>query len=552
MDHPFATAASKPSSGRVRPDVEAWATDRTAGSTSVVGMLHLQAIARADQRFITFNDEELTYGAFEALSDALATSLLERGIQPGELVGVWMFNSPDMLITTIALAKIGAVPVMLNTDYKGDLLTYVLNDCGARLVIIDDELVERLLEVLESCPAIETIVTRGDEEPRASIPTSVECEKFEYPAACSTPPRKYQASTSDPYMVIYTSGTTGPSKGVVVSNGHCLTFSQDWVTAMEFTSEDVLYSPLPLFHGIAYILGFVACAITGAEFHIARKFSARGFWPDVRKSHATVAHLIFGIVSILLGQPPCSLDRQHSLRAVYIGPSGLNDAFEERFGASVVEVYGQTETGIVTYGPIGKTPAGSCGKVNAPRFDIIIADDDDQEMPPGQRGEILVRPKQTDVMMLGYLNKPLETIETYRNLWHHSGDLGYLDSDGWLHFLDRKKDSIRRMGENVSSFELEALVSKHPDIAECAAIPVNSDLGEDEIKMCVVLRPGAEISMEAVYQFCVATLPRFMIPRYIEVLGELPKTPSQKVEKYKLKAISGQPDLWDSQGASRG
>jgi carnitine-CoA ligase len=504
---------------------------------TVIELLRRQAAERPDAPFLDDPGASVTYARAYERSDHLAAGFAAAGVGEGDLVAVFMLNSIDYVLATLALAKLGAVPVTVNTEYKGELLRYVLGDCGARLAVVEDELLEHVLALDLAGLPLETVAVRGPFD--ADAPAGVALHPLaalEESGASGPVPAPVERLAGDRYMVIYTSGTTGPSKGVLISNGHCLAFASDWVRALEFGEDDVLYSPLPLFHGIAYLLGAMATLVAGARMHIRRRFSITRFWSDVRETDATVAHLIFAIVPMLLAQPESDGDRDHALRAVYIGPSKLSEAFEQRFGAPVVEVYGQTETGVVTLGPLGELPPGSCGRVNAERFEAKVVDALDRELPPGEPGEIVVRPRHPDTMMLGYLNKAEATVETFRNLWHHTGDRATMDADGWLYFLDRVKDCIRRRGENISSYEIELVVGKLPGVGEVAAIPVPSELSEEEVKICVVAVAGAEIDPAELHSACVASLPKFMVPRYIEVCAELPKTPSQKVEKYKLRA----------------
>jgi crotonobetaine/carnitine-CoA ligase len=268
---------------------------------------------------------------------------------------------------------------------------------------------------------------------------------------------------------------------------------------------------------------------------VEERFSATSFWARAREVDATIVHGIFGMVPILLGQPPNKHDRDHRVRTFYIGPSKLTETFRERFGAHIVEVYGATETGIITRTPYGEFRAGSCGRPNTESFDVRIVDDHDRPVPVGEVGEIVVRPKVPWAMMTGYYRKPQATVEAFRNLWFHTGDFGRFDEDGFVYFVDRKKDAIRRRGENISSFEVEAAVNAHPAVLESAAIAVPSPLAEDDVKVCVVLQPGSKLDPAELVRFLDERLPYFMVPRYVEFLPELPKTPNQKVRKVELR-----------------
>jgi len=321
---------------------------------------------------------------------------------------------------------------------------------------------------------------------------------------------------------------------VLATHCHVLTFSLDWVEANGYGPDDVLYTPLPLFHAIAAWLGVLPTAICGATAYIADRFSASRFWDEARACGATLVHGIFSIVPMLLKQPPSPLDRQHRVRAFYIGQQ--NEEFEARFGARVIEVYGATETGIVTFTPLDQARRkGSCGLANGRSYEVKILDEQDNECPPGVPGEICVRPRQPYSMMREYYNMPTETVAAFRNLWFHTGDSGRMDADGYFYFVDRKKDAMRRRGENISSFELESVFYKHPKVMECAAVAVPSPLGEDEVKIVVVPREGEAVTADELWDFCRALMPVFWVPRFIEFRRSLPKTPNQKVQKYLLR-----------------
>lgn len=506
------------------------------GAHSVIEALKKQCAESPEARFLSFHDREISYGEFDRLVSSATSGFAQEGLVAGDLVAIFMRNSLEELQAVFALARLGAVPVLVNTEYRGELLRHVFVDSRARFVLADESLAERVQDVAGSCPDLEGMFVSGAVMPPGSLPAKL---LSEIAGEAEAPTRQF--ALRDPFVVLYTSGTTGPSKGVIVSHGHALTFASDWVRTMEFTGRDVLFSPLPLFHGIGFLLGVLPTLLTGASMHIVERFSASRFWDDVRRCEATVAHIIFSIAPILLSAPPDPVeDRRHSLRAAYIGPSKLSAEFEERFGAPLVEVYGQTETGIVALGPLGKVRPGSCGQVNDMHFEVAIVNDDDSPVAVGETGEIVVRPRYPFSMMSGYLNRPEATAAAYQNLWHHTGDRGRFDEDGWLYFVDRAKDCIRRRGENISSYEVELIAVGHPDVVEVAAIPVPSELEEEEVKVWIVAHDAGAFDYADFVTFCEREMPTFMVPRFIEVVEALPKTPSQKAMKYELRARGNQ------------
>jgi crotonobetaine/carnitine-CoA ligase len=291
---------------------------------------------------------------------------------------------------------------------------------------------------------------------------------------------------------------------------------------------------MPLFHAIASWLGVLATMAVGAQCLVVERFSPSRYFDDVRQFGATIGHSIFSMVPLLLKQPERPDDGNSGLRCIYLAQR--NPVFEERFNCKIHEVYGQSETGIVTCAWPGETaPAGSCGHANEETYDVRIVDETDNPVPPGTVGEFIVRPKNPFGMMNEYFNMPQATVEAFRNLWFHTGDNGRIDDDGYFYFVDRKKDALRRRGENISSFELESVVNQHDKVLECAAIAVPSPLGEDDVKIVVVLQPEQQLTAQELWMHCEKHMPRFWIPRYIEFRENLPRTPTQKVEKYKLR-----------------
>ena len=513
----------------------AWieAAEVLGGSATIVGALDRAAAEEPDRPFLQSADDHVTFGECADRARSIAGQLAERGVMAGDVVVLYMHNSVDMVTCTFALGYLGAAASPINIEYVGDLLTYVVGDTGADLAIVDASLVEQFLAAADGVEAFAhgTVIVRSDVTDEVELGRPfVDFDELRV-GAHPLPPVSIDQSTTA--LIIYTGGTTGPSKGVIVTNGHALTFASDWTRCVAYTGEDVLYGCLPLFHGLAYLLGVLPTLLCRAKMVIDRRFSASNFWERAIAADATVVHSIFSMVPILLSRPPSDVDRAHRVRAMYIGPSKYADEFRDRFGVELIEVYGQSETGVVTYAPFGQLPAGSCGRVN-PHFEVRIVDEMDIEVPPGQPGEIIVRPKVPYTMMRGYLSKDTATVETFKNLWHHSGDRGIVDEDGWFYFVDRMKDCIRRRGENISSYEVELVITQHPQIVECAVFAVPSDLEEDEVKACVVVDDADRFDPIEFQQFLVDRMARFMRPRYLEVVESLPKSAAQKIEKYKL------------------
>jgi crotonobetaine/carnitine-CoA ligase len=508
----------------------------------VVGTaLRRQAERQPDAPLLTFGDLRQSYGQFDASANRMAHLLSRLGVSKGDRVALMMPNSPEFLWSWFGAAKLGAIYVPINTDYLGDILRYQLAKAEVSHIVIDASFLGRLADVIDGVPTLRHVVVRGAAQsalPRVNLVSVTEMER----ESASDP--GIEQHYTDPHAISFTSGTTGPSKGVLATNCHVTTFALDWIECTGFRPDDRLYSCLPQFHAIATWLGFLPTILSGASATVTERFSASRFWDDVRAANATVAHGIFSMIPILLKQPPRPDDATQPARVFYIGQQ--NEEFERRFNCRIVEVFGSTETGIVTYTPLD-TPRrkGSCGKANNRTFDVMLVDDEDQEVAPGQVGEIVVRPRQPWSMLREYYGMPSETIQAFRNLWFHTGDAAKADADGYLYFVDRKKDAIRRRGENISSFELESVVNRMPEVLECAAVAVKSELTEDDVKIVIVRQPEAPLTAQQVWAFCEAYMPRFWVPRYVEFRDSLPKTPNQKVQKYLLRERSDAGDLHD-------
>ena len=333
---------------------------------------------------------------------------------------------------------------------------------------------------------------------------------------------------SEIQALMYTSGTTGPSKGVQVTQFHGPNTAMGFIRYIELTGDDMIFSPMPLFHGIGLWQGVVGPLLVDGKVAIAGRFSASAWWENIKKRKATIGMGIFSVVPILLNQPPSPEDKSHTMRAFYLGPSRMDEALHERFGVRSVEIYGSTEVGICTGAPYGHIPPGSCGLPREDTYEVKIFDEFDREVPPGEPGEICVRPVVPFSVFTGYYNFAEATVGAWRNLWFHTGDQAYRDKDGYIYFVDRVKDSMRRRGENISSFEVERGINSHPAVLESAAVAVPSEMGEDEVKIVVVLQQGAHLEPEELLDHAQERMAYFMVPRFVEFVPALPKTPHRE------------------------
>lgn len=510
-------------------------------------LLRTQADQIGDDTWLIFDDKHYTFGTTNQLANDYAAGFRARGVSPGDLVAVFMENSIEFVAVTAALSKVGAPFVPINTAYKGEYLRHVLADSRASLVVIDAGLLPRLLDVVPQLPHLRRVVVRGTAAPASTRGLVV--EPIESLPLTGSPEFDSRVSFRDTMAILYTSGTTGRSKGCILSQHYWCVTTQSTVRARRVVETDRFYSVTPMFHAAAWWYCLHAGLLTGRPVGVDTRFSVSQFWSRVRKYRATQIMTLGAMHSFLWALPETDEDADNPARVWVALPlaAELWEPFKKRYEVEhLCFGYGQTEANPIVQ-EIATKP-GSCGKPQ-PHFDVRILDDDDHEVARGEVGEICVRPLEPYTMFNGYYNNPAATLEVSRNLWHHTGDLGRMDEDGDLFYVDRKQDFLRRRGENVSSYEVETIISRHQDVAAVAAHAVPSEHGEDEIKVCVVLRPGASCRPEELARFCAEHLPYFCVPRYIEFVDDLPATPSGKVQKYLLRERGVTDRTWDAQSA---
>ena len=475
--------------------------------------------------------ERRTFGQAHLESLRLATALAELGVGAGDLVATLMGNRVELLLTWFATAQLGAVEVPVNPAFRGASLEYLLNHCGARVVVVDEERAEVLARLGGRLEAVETVVVAGGEVelPWRTLGYRELVEQAE-------PVERPDVDPSALMAVMYTSGTTGHPKGVMESHRCAMHWGVNYATYMDVGAGDTNYLFPPLFHAMSQFLGVVPALLTRSRIAVGTGFSASRFWDDCRRDEVTLFNFTGGVLSFLSKQPPCEDDADNPVRRA-LGvpiPDDLYPGFEERFGLTLLPPFGTSECSVVCYSRPGEVRRGSSGRP-IPEYEVRVVDDLGASVPAGVVGEIVTRPKHADSMMRGYFKQPEVTVGAFRDLWYHTGDLGRLDADGYLYFVDRKKDAIRRRGENISSFEIERVVDRLPDVLESAAVGVPSEHGEEEVKLAVVLQPGAALTADALWTYCDEELPAFMVPRYLEFRDALPQTDTQRVRKFAIR-----------------
>jgi crotonobetaine/carnitine-CoA ligase len=368
--------------------------------------------------------------------------------------------------------------------------------------------------------------------------------------APDTPP-DVDVSWVDDARVMFTSGTTGRSKGVIKQHASDYFSARTYIEVCGVTEEDTFFSCLPLFHSNAQVLAAYPAMVANARVAFVERYSASRFWSQVADAGATILNTVSAINYFIWNTPPSALDQAHSVNRIMAmpAPKDIYYEFQERFGVRFIEGYGLTETGMVTYHPPGAEPRpGSCG-VATPGFEVLVVEAGaDRPVPPGTPGEIVVDMKLPNIVMRAYAGMPEKTAEDFRNLKLHTGDLGRMDEDGYLYFMDRIKDYIRRRGENVSSMEVERTVASHPQVLEAAAIGVQAGEGasaEQEILVCLVPRDDDPPDLGELAAWLDERMPYFAVPRYYRIVDHLPKTPTERVQKTALREAGITPDTWD-------
>ncbi len=517
-------------------------------------VLAAKAESIGDRRFLTFAPDGRTYTFRDVhlLSNRLANGLRTRGIRKGSHVAVMMQNCPEQLLTYFALGKLGAVAVPINVAMRGTMLTYFLSQSDSSALVIQGELLQQFLEIGRDVPLVSQVVVLGDE---SGIPAGAAGQSgaafvsFADASSKDDTAPDVAVDFRDLAFIMYTSGTTGPSKGVMFGQARSLLAGLNNAEAFGFRHTDRSYVSLPLFHLNALQGSVYAAIVTEGEVVLAPRFSASQFWGDIRKYGVTMFNMLGSMANILWSSPPSPDDTKHAVRmclAMPMPPFALE--FEARFGLRMASGYGISDfASTVTYSildPVGKL--GSAGR-SRQGYELKIVDDNDFDVPANLTGEIVLRSNYRWDTSTGYYKNPEATLAAWRNGWFHTGDRGYLDEDGYLYFADRKKDSIRRRGENVSASEVEQIILKHPAVADTAVFAVSAEMSEDEVAAAVVLRPGMALKEIELVEFCSLQMAAFMVPRYVLLLADLPRTETQKIEKGKLRS-SAEADrslLWD-------
>ena len=513
-----------------------------APDMSMARLLGARADATPDHVYAEFIDgRRKTVAELAGEAWTLAGALRGLGVAPGDHVASWQPNGEAAVRDFFGILCARAIHTPLNTAYRGRILEHAVNLSGAAVLLAHPELVPRLADL--RLPSLRVVVTSGEAALRAPVQGLSVIDAGELLASARPVPDGARVGGWETMAMVFTSGTTGPSKGVLQSYFYYRRLSQDFLG--ELRGSDRYYHCLPPFHQGALVAMYTMLRDGGSIF-VRDGFRVGAFWEEARRSGSTSALLIGGMANLLMKQPQRPDDADNPMRTVKIVP--LIPDFREfgaRFGVEVTTCYGMTEIG-TPFVSLDPDNGATCGKLSA-GFQVRLADEHDLEVQG--TGELLVRHDDPWTLNSGYKDMPEATAAGWRNGWFHTGDAFRRDADGNYYYVDRIKDAIRRRGENISSMELEREVVAHPAVLEAAALGVPSQHADDEVLVIVVPRPGMAIDMVDLTTFLSARLPHYMVPRYVRVVAELPKTPTNKVRKAELRAEPMGTDVWDREAA---
>lgn len=515
---------------------------------TVLHMLERAVAEAGDSIFLNIQGEMITFREQDARATRFAHELAKLGVTKGDTIVSLCDTHSDLITIWLGVHKLGAIWVPINLAYRHEFLRHQINDTGAQLIICDAAYLERITELGERLPHAKRVLVRGLDNTPPKGPLRI--SRFEDYRGSNDTPIPIPVQPQDLACLIYTSGTTGPSKGCMISHNYMAMQGRQQIRALDPKPGEVVFCPLPMFHSTA--INAALGALT--NYHTVAlwpRFSLSTFWEDIEASKASYGVLMASIFQLVANSPDSpAMERCKGQLKMVIGvpiTPEVRKIWKDRFGVPVASswAYGQTENSRLTMAlPTDTPPEASAGRA-ADEFEVMIFNENDEPVAPGEIGQIVCRPRYANVMFEGYWNRPEATATVWKNLWMHTGDLGRIDENGWLYFADRAKDYLRSRGENISSFEVESAFANHPAVAEVAVHAIGAQTGEDEIKATIVLRRDIVIVHRELCLWSIENLPYFAVPRYLEFRHELPKNPTGRVLKYQLRDEGVTSETWD-------
>lgn len=539
---------------------------RSGEQHTITELLEARLSSDPDGEYLDICGTKLTARDVASTANRLANALAALGAVQGERVATLIENSPAALLSWWGAVRGGAIAVPINTAFKGQYLRHQLQDSGCRVFIVQRDFVDRAVAVVADLEQLEhvIVVDDGSDGVAHDVPldlgaiTGATVHRWTDVLGADDTAPGVTIRPSDLGTFVYTGGTTGLSKGCMLSHAYHEALARQIGICWRRTAEDVVWTPLPLFHFNALTTAVLGALVYGGRAAIAKRFSVSSFWPEMNRTRATVTSTL-GTMAYLLAhdhdraEMPGSGAPEANTTLRLIGaaplPVEVDSVLRSRFGVDTFSgAYGVTEASLVSWQPHGiDNKPNAAGIVNDEYFDVRIFDDDDNELPTGADGEIVLRPKRPHCMFEGYWGRPDVTVATSRNWWYHTGDIGRVDTEGYLFFVDRKADYLRRRGENISSFEVERVLMGHGALADVAVHAVPSPLTEDDLKVTATVKEGASITELELFRWCIDQLPYFALPRYIELRDSLPRSPVGRVLKRELRAEGVTAATWDAE-----
>jgi crotonobetaine/carnitine-CoA ligase len=527
-------------------------------------ILERQARERPDAPFLQWTDasDPLSFAEVNAQANRIAHGLADLGVGHGDFVAIYLPNCLEYPLYWFGLNKLGAAEVTIGPEATGSFLRHPLALAKARMVLTTPGLAARIAELEHELPDIQQVVLLDDPEEGDVAPPSfdrIAVTTYDAMLSANDSDPGIEVSPRDAAAVLFTSGTTGPSKAVLMPHSQLYWFAEEMIQVCRLTQDDVYLTGFPFFHANAQLESIYPALAMGIRCVLYRRFSATDWIGRIRRSGATVTNLLGATMAFVASQPLSDDDRDHKLRCIFAAPvpDALTGKVMERYGVEAVTTgFGQTEIAMPFLSPWGQPiPAGACGVLLDQWYEVKLEDPATGEAITGAgSGELLLRHKVPGIISDGFFGMPEKTVEAWHGLWFHTGDLLRRDSDGWYYFVDRLKDTLRRRGENVSSFEVEDTVRSHPAVAECACIgvPADEEGGEQEVMVFVVAADGMVADPAEIIAWCAPRMPRFALPRYVEITQALPQTPSGKVKKGELRNLGVTSTTWDASASAKG